>query len=176
MFRKSDTSPQLDMFTAPSMQLGKCACKKYGNRWRIPFDGPYPYRYCTEDEVRRSELRRQIESLPLEEQSKRNNVEATMFQYSFHPRNNKTRYHGLMKNRMQAYGRCMWMNLMRLGIIQILTCKKLIFGNFRIIKKVLLLLGRFLASESEKRTFYQSIPVGLGKRPQSDYLLENATF
>jgi hypothetical protein len=67
--------------------------------------------------------------------------------------------------RMQAYGRCMLMNLMRLGIIQILTCKKLIFGNFRTIKKVFWLLGRFLASESEKRTFYQSIPVGFGKRP-----------
>ncbi|MDD4689560.1 MAG: transposase [Eubacteriales bacterium] len=29
MFRKSYTEPQLDMFTAPSMQLGKRAFKKY---------------------------------------------------------------------------------------------------------------------------------------------------
>jgi len=152
------------------------ATKKHGKRWRIPFDGPYPYRYFTEDEVRRSELRRQIESLPLEEQNKRNNVEATMFQYSFHTRNNKTRYRGLMKHRMQAYGRCMWMNLMRLVIIQILKCKSLIFGNFRTVKKVLLLIWRFMASGSEKRIFYQSIPEGLRKMPQSYCLSENATF
>lgn len=33
--------------------------------------------------------RKQIESLPLEEQHKRNNVEAAMFQYSFHTRKGK---------------------------------------------------------------------------------------
>jgi len=29
MFMKSDTEPQLDLFTAPSMQLGKRTSKKY---------------------------------------------------------------------------------------------------------------------------------------------------
>ena len=29
MFKKTDTNPQLDIFTAPSMQLGSRASKKY---------------------------------------------------------------------------------------------------------------------------------------------------
>ena len=34
---------------------------------------------------------------------KRNNVETTDFQYSFHTRNGKTRYRGLLKHRTHAY-------------------------------------------------------------------------
>ena len=45
MFKKTDPNPQLDIFTASSMQLGSRASKKYS----------------------------------LEEQHKRNNVEAAMF-------------------------------------------------------------------------------------------------
>ena len=72
----------------------------------------HPWRYFNEEEVRRSELRRKIESLPIEEQ--RNNIEAAMFQYSLHARNGKTRYRGLFRHRLQAFHRCMWMNLRRL--------------------------------------------------------------
>ena len=31
MFRKTDPNPQLDMFTAPSMQLGSRGAKKYSD-------------------------------------------------------------------------------------------------------------------------------------------------
>jgi len=31
MFKKTDPNPQLDMFTAPVMQLGSRASKKYSN-------------------------------------------------------------------------------------------------------------------------------------------------
>lgn len=36
MFKKTDPNPQLDMFTAPSMQLGSRASKKY-SACRLPF-------------------------------------------------------------------------------------------------------------------------------------------
>ena len=37
MFKKTDPNPQLNMFTAPSMQLGSRASKKYSdpNTWRL---------------------------------------------------------------------------------------------------------------------------------------------
>ena len=39
MFRNTDPNPQLDMFTAPSMQLGSRASKKYSdpNAWHNQF-------------------------------------------------------------------------------------------------------------------------------------------
>ena len=39
MFRKTDPNPQLDIFTAPSMQLGSRASKKYSapNAWHNQF-------------------------------------------------------------------------------------------------------------------------------------------
>lgn len=87
-------------------------------RWRIPWhkEKGRPWRYFTDKDVAASELRRQIESLSPEDQRLRNNIEAAMFQYSFHTRNNKTRYRGLAKHRMHAYARCMWMNFRRLAI------------------------------------------------------------
>lgn len=53
-----------------------------------------------------------------------------MFQYSFHMRNGKTRYRGLLKHRMHAYSRCMWMNLRRMVILQISTFQRSIFSLF----------------------------------------------
>ncbi len=81
-------------------------------RWKIPFrhkDGVQSWRYFPEDEIRRSELRQKILTEDPKELAKRNNVEAAMFQYSFHTRNGKTRYRRLWKHRVQAYHRCMWM-------------------------------------------------------------------
>ena len=39
MFKKADPNPQLDMFTAPVMQLGNRASKKYSdpNAWHSQF-------------------------------------------------------------------------------------------------------------------------------------------
>ena len=94
--------------------------KKCPRQWRIPWqkEKGRPWRYFTEKDVAASELRRNIESLSPQDQRMRNNVEAAMFQYSFHTRNNKTRYRGLAKHRMHAYARCMWMNFRRLVIYQ----------------------------------------------------------
>ncbi|MCQ2338993.1 MAG: hypothetical protein MJ001_08775 [Paludibacteraceae bacterium] len=95
--------------------------KRVGKHWRVNLPDAkqsHPWRYFNEEEVRRSELRRKIESLPIEEQNKRNNIEAAMFQYSFHTRNGKTRYRGLFRHHIQAFHRCMWMNLRRLALFQ----------------------------------------------------------
>ena len=40
----------------------------------------------------------------------KNNVEAAMFQLTFHTCNNKTRYRGLMKQKIFALSRCLWVN------------------------------------------------------------------
>ena len=84
------------------------AVTKQGSRkrWRIPWNNKTGWRYFEDKDIKAYQLRKQIESLPLEEQHKRNNVEAAMFQYSFHTRNGKTRYRGLLKHRMHAYSRC----------------------------------------------------------------------
>lgn len=59
-----------------------------------------------------------------------NTYEAAMFQYSFHTRNGKTRYRGLLKHRIHAYSRCMWMNLRRIVIFQISTFQRPIFALY----------------------------------------------
>ena len=99
-------------------------------RWRIPWNNKTGWRYFQDTEVEAYRLRRQIENLPPEEQHKRNNVEAAMFQYSFHTRNGKTRYRGLLKHRMQAYSRAIWMNLRRVVIFHLSAFQRTIFALF----------------------------------------------
>ena len=190
MFKKIDPNPRLDIFTAPSMQLGSRASKKYSapnawhnqfyslvttkineeifkplfpggkksgrpnasvkavtkqgsrKRWRIPWNNKTGWRHFEDKDIKAYQLRKQIESLSLEEQHKRNNVEAAMFQYSFHTRNGKTRYRGLLKHRMHAYSRCMWMNLRRMVIFQISTFQRSIFALFGPIREA---FGSFMA-------------------------------
>lgn len=112
-------------------------------RWRIPWqpEKGRPWRYFTEKDVKASELRRKIESLSPE----RNNVEAPMFQYSFHTRNNKTRYRGLAKHRMHAYARCMWMNFRRLAI----------FTSKSFCHLFCTILGFMWASVSHHKSFFE---------------------
>lgn len=59
-------------------------------------------------------LRHKLEDITKEELDRRNNVEAAMFQVSFHTRNGKTRYRTLVKHVMWANARCLWMNFLRL--------------------------------------------------------------
>ena len=106
------------------------AVTKQGSRkrWRIPWNNKTAW-LCFEDkDIKAYQLRKQIESLPLEEQHKRNNVEAAMFQYCFHTCNGKIRCRGLLKHRMHAYSRCMWMNIRRMVIFQISTSQRSIFA------------------------------------------------
>ena len=123
---------------------------KKWRRWKIPFkhkDGIQSWRYFPEDEIRRSELRQKILSEDPKELAKRNNVEAAMFQYSFHTRNGKTRYRGLKKHRIQAYHRCMWMNLRRI----------VIFIGGLILTPILALLGLLRNSKRTSMEFFQKL-------------------
>ena len=61
-------------------------------RWRIPWSNKAGWRYFEDKDIKAYQLRKQIESLPLEEQHKRHNVQAAMFQYSFPTRNGQPRY------------------------------------------------------------------------------------
>lgn len=98
------------------------ATKIKSGRWKIKVmdkNGKNTYRYFDETAIERCEVRRQTESIPWEERKKRNNVEATIFQYSFHTRNNKTRYRSLIKHALQAIARCAWINMRRLFIYDV---------------------------------------------------------
>lgn len=86
-------------------------------KWKIKTtnkEGKTTWRYFGMEQIERYKIRREVESIPFEERKKRNNVEATIFQYCFHTRNNKTRYRGLMKHKLQALARCIWINVRRL--------------------------------------------------------------
>ena len=67
------------------------------DRWKILVEGKEGkkcWRYFGRDQIDKAKTRREVESIPFEERKKRSNVEATIFQYGFHTRNNKTRYRG----------------------------------------------------------------------------------
>lgn len=87
------------------------------DKWKILAenkDGKKSWRYFGRDQIEKAKTRREVESIPFDERKKRNNVEATNFQYCFHTRNNKTRYRGLFKHKMQAVARCAWINVRRI--------------------------------------------------------------
>ncbi len=64
--------------------------------------------------IRASNLRRQLKSRTIEELNQRNNVEATVFQFGYPLRHNKSKYRGLIKQKVWAYCRCLWINLVRI--------------------------------------------------------------
>lgn len=87
------------------------------DKWKIDLvdaNGKKAYRYFSKEQVDRVEVRRKVDAIPFDERKKRNNVEAAMFQYSFHTRNNKTRYRTLIKHSLQAIARCAWINMRRI--------------------------------------------------------------
>ena len=103
---------------------------KAGDKWRIASKGKAKYRYFTQEQVEKAMLRKRLEAIPKTELDRRNNVEAAMFQISYHTRNGKTRYRGLAKHVMWACSRCMWMNFIRLMIFQTTTCQRTLLGLF----------------------------------------------
>jgi hypothetical protein len=115
---------------------------KTGDKWRIATEGKSKYRYFTDEQIATAELRRKPAATPQEEQNKRNNVEATIFQYCFHTRNNKTRYRGLLKHKLFTFARCLWINHVRLGNYLITTGQRAhengLITDFRYIKSSIL--------------------------------------
>lgn len=83
-----------------------------GKNW-VFTDSDNNKHYFTSNAIEICKVRKEIENTPPLLMNNRNNVEAGMFQYSFHSRNGKTRYRGLFKHKLHAYARCMWMNYRR---------------------------------------------------------------
>lgn len=93
-----------------------------GDKWKISItdkDGAVSWRYFDSNSVERSKAKQEVEAIPAEERRKRNNVEASVFQYCFHTRDNKTRYRDRIKHLMQAVARCAWINMRRLMLFDL---------------------------------------------------------
>lgn len=101
----TQTGEQMKAVLAKKQKNGK------EDRWRIA--SPKGYYYFGQQAIRSSHLRREMKKRPLEEIHKRNNVEASIFQLGFQLRNNKSKYRGLIKQKIWAYCRCLWINLVR---------------------------------------------------------------
>lgn len=146
-------------------------------RWRIPWESKTGWRYFEDKDIKAYLLRKQIESLPPEEQHKRNNVEAAMFQYSFHTRNGKTRYRGLLKHRIHAYSRCMWMNLRRIVIFHISTFQGPIFALYEPLREVFCWLEVFFTNII-RIPVVNYVSLGMSANDKTEYqnLCKTATF
>jgi len=85
-----------------------------GPKWAIRND-KNQYRYFTLKEIHTCLLRHLAANRTREELNVRNNVEATIFQLSYHYPNAKSRYRGLIKHKIWANVRCLWVNFVRIA-------------------------------------------------------------
>lgn len=96
-------------------------------KWKIrKADGKY--RYFDRQSIATAALRRKMKDVPIEELTRRNNVEATIFQMGYHYSNNKSRYRTLAKHKLWAYSRALWINHVRIAKYVALTSKNLFFS------------------------------------------------
>lgn len=102
----------LDTRTNKTIIATEISGKKNITRWRI--DTGKEHRYFTQQEIDSYLIRKQIENTPIEVLQKRNNIEATIFQLGYHYPNDKSRYRGLIKHKMWANIRCLWVNFVRI--------------------------------------------------------------
>lgn len=86
---------------------------KNKDKWKIKT--PSGLRYFTSKEITNSILRKKIADIPQETLNIRNNVEATIFQLGFHYPHDKSRYRSLIKHKMWAHIRCLWVNFVRIA-------------------------------------------------------------
>jgi hypothetical protein len=82
------------------------------DKWSIKTDTGYYY--FGHQAIRASNMRREMKGRPMEELHKRNNVEATIFQFGIPLTNGKSKYRGQIKQKMWACCRCLWINLVRI--------------------------------------------------------------
>ena len=97
--------------------------KSKEDRWRIKISTGKPV-YFDQKAIRASQLRRKMKQRSLEELHKRNNVEATIFQLSYHLKHNKSKYRGIVKQGMWVACRCLWINLVRIMNFLKQTCQR----------------------------------------------------
>ncbi len=141
------------------------------DKWRIHSGGKSKYRYFTREQIEKALLRKRLEAIPKKELYRRNNVEAAMFQISYHTRNNKTRYRGLGKHLMWACARSMWMNFIRLLVFQTTACQRTLFallwaiwrplqGHLSQVRESLLNFLYIFVGGQQRRLEPQIIPAG----------------
>jgi hypothetical protein len=82
-------------------------------KWKIKTDNGIT-RYFTQKDIDTCLLRKEIALRPQKELNVRNNVEATIFQLGYHYSNDKSRYRGLIKHKIWANLRCLWINFVRI--------------------------------------------------------------
>jgi hypothetical protein len=82
-------------------------------KWKIKTENGRT-RYFTHKDIDTCLLRKEIALRPQKELNIRNNVEATIFQLGYHYSNDKSRYRGLIKHKMWANLRCLWINFVRI--------------------------------------------------------------
>lgn len=136
----------LDTKKGELVEVTKITGKNNIEKWRTKSERSY--RYFTQKEIDTSLIRKKILETPVEILQKRNNVEATIFQLAYHYPNAKSRYRGLIKHKMWANIRCLWVNFVRiLKYIQQSCMKtaffakcltKLFFNELNLALKVLL--------------------------------------
>lgn len=102
----------LDTRTNKTIIATEISGKKNITRWHI--DTGKEHRYFIQQEIDSYLIRKQIENTPIEVLQKRNNIEATIFQLGYHYPNDKSRYRGLIKHKMWANIRCLWVNFVRI--------------------------------------------------------------
>lgn len=101
-----------DTLTNLPVACKKTIDKKGMVKWRIKLEKGY--RYFLPEQVNNCLIRKKITATPIQTLQKRNNVEATIFQMAYHYPNNKTRYRGLIRHKIWANIRCLWVNFVRL--------------------------------------------------------------
>jgi len=72
------------------------------------------YHYFSNKQIDCYFKRLEIEHLPNEVRNRRNNVEASIFQLAYFCRKDKVKYRGILRVKLWAIARCMWINLVRI--------------------------------------------------------------
>jgi hypothetical protein len=133
-------------------------------KWRVQI-GKNKYRYFTQKEINTCLLRKQIATRTQTELNVRNNVEATIFQLGYHYSNAKSRYRSLIKHKIWANLRCLWINFIRILKFTALTgsncarkVKNSLFLSYFYVKniKYLLILFYFFIF---KENYFKSIKI-----------------
>lgn len=111
-FQENGELSIFDTITNQIVDSKRITCKNGIVKWRIKTEKSY--RYFTQKDIDGYMIRKQIAETPIEILQKRNNVEATIFQLSYHYPNAKSRYRGEIKHQMWANIRCLWVNFVRI--------------------------------------------------------------
>ena len=102
-----------DTVTNQIVDFKKIETKSGEIKWRIKANKNY--RYFKKSDIETFKIREGIKNEDYKELQKRNNVEATVFQVSYHCSGNKLKYRRLIKTQMWANLRCAWVNFIRIS-------------------------------------------------------------